>query len=98
VGRRALPKNGKRYYTIPEVLRKDEIARAMKLYEKCKETKEEFNQRCTKEIVGPILFRVNEHTGSNNGAEYWAYCVEYHISAMSREERQHVLANLNAVE
>jgi hypothetical protein len=77
-----MPKNGKRYYTIPEVLKKDEIERAMKPYDECEKTNEDFNQRCTNEIVGPIISRINGYTGVNNRAEFWVDCLEHHLRSV----------------
>jgi hypothetical protein len=93
-----MPKKGKKYYTITELLTKDEIARAMNLYGECKKGKEDFNKLCAEQIVGGILSRVNGRTGLKGTAEYWANCIEYYLSATSREERRHLAAHLNAVQ
>jgi hypothetical protein len=81
-----MPKNGKRYYNLPELLTKDEINRATILYDACKKTKEDFNQRCTEEIVAPIMSRVNAHTGYNKRAEYLAYRIESYLKSVRGEK------------
>jgi len=87
VGKMGMPKNGKRYYSLAELLTKDEIDRAMMLYDACKKANEDFNQRCTEEIVAEIMSRVNAHTGYNKRAKYLAYRLESYLKSMAGQVR-----------
>lgn len=61
--------------TLGEIFTADELKRAEKLYKECNGIV--FNKRCTAEIVAPVLARINQVTGQENDANYWAYGIEY---------------------
>jgi hypothetical protein len=59
-----MPGGDRRVYKLTDLFTDDELNRAMKLYIECKNTKENFRRRCTKEVVEPIVSRVNAHVGT----------------------------------
>jgi hypothetical protein len=70
-----------KWYKITDLFTKDEINRAMILYDECRNKKEDFVQRCTKEVVGPIISRVNAHTGYKNSPASLVYRLEMYLKS-----------------
>jgi hypothetical protein len=73
--------DGITYAKITDLFTKAEIDRARLLFLECIESNE-FYRRCTTEVVGPVISRVNEHTRHRNSAEYWAYCLAIYLGTV----------------
>ncbi len=63
--------------TVGQILTKEEMEQALKLYKECETYN--FASRCAKEIIAPVISRINRDSGQENDARYLAYCVEYAI-------------------
>ena len=81
-----MPGGDRRLYKLTDLFTHDELNLAMKLFIECKKTKEDFTARCARERVGPVISRINKHTGYDNNPEYLAYCLEISIRSVGREE------------
>jgi hypothetical protein len=82
-----MPGGDRRVYRLTDLLTKDELNRAMKLFIRCKNTKEDFRQRCAEEVVEPIISRVNEDAGYNASPASLVYRLEVYLRAVRGEER-----------
>lgn len=69
--------------TAKELFTKDELAKATKLFHQCQGTGERFSTHCAKDIVEPIMERINKVTGQKNNQLYFAYLLEYLIRSES---------------
>jgi hypothetical protein len=78
---------GRRLYKLTDLLTKDELNRAMKLFIECKRTREHFTERCAKEVVEPIISRVKEYGGHDASPASLAYRLELYLRAVRGEER-----------
>jgi hypothetical protein len=61
--------------SVSDFLTVDETITAMKLYQKAREGT--FAKKCAKEIITPILPRINEKLGQENDPLFLAYTVEH---------------------
>ena len=61
--------------TVDQILTREELLRAMSLYETCLEGT--FAKRCDEEIITPVLARINATLGHENDSRFLAYAVEY---------------------
>jgi hypothetical protein len=81
-----MPGGDRRVYKLTDLLTKDELNQAMKLFIECKNTQENFRQRCTQEVVEPIISRVNAHAGYNASSASLVYRLEMYLRAVRGEE------------
>jgi hypothetical protein len=82
-----MPSGGRRLYRLTDLLTKDELNRAMKLFIECKRTREHFTERCIKEVVEPIISRVTECAGCDASAESLVYRLEMYLRAVRGEAK-----------
>jgi hypothetical protein len=82
-----MPGGDRRVYKLTDLFTKDELYQAMKLFTECKNTKESFYQRCTTEVVEPIISRVYAHAGYNPSPTSLVYRIEMYLRAVRGEER-----------
>lgn len=67
-----------KYVKIGDIFTDQELEAARKLYQQVSDAgTHDFAARCAKEIIEPILPRINEKTGQENDAKYFAYMLEY---------------------
>jgi hypothetical protein len=78
---------GRRLYKLTELFTNDELNKATKLFIECKNTQEDFQQRCAKEVVQPIIARLNEDYGYSADASSLVYRLEIYVRALRGEER-----------
>jgi hypothetical protein len=81
-----MPGGDRRVYKLTDLLTKDELNRAMRLFIRCKNSKENFRQLCAEEIVEPIISRVNEDAGYNASPASLVYRLEVYLRAVRGEE------------
>src|SRR5919109_523619 len=81
-----MPGGDRRVYKLTDLLTKDELNRVMKLFIECKNTKENFRQRCTTEVVEPIITRVNACAGYNASSASLVYRLEMYLRAVRGED------------
>ena len=81
-----MPAYGRKWYKLTELFTTDEIHRAMILFLECKRMKEDFNYRCAKELVEPVIARVNEHTEDDNSPEALVCRLEMYIKSIRGEK------------
>lgn len=63
---------------IGDIFTNQELEAAKKLYQQVSDAgTHDFATRCAKEIITPILPRINAKTGQENDAKYFAYMLEY---------------------
>jgi hypothetical protein len=74
-------------YKLTDLFSNDELNRAMKLFIECKNTKENFRQRCTKEVVEPVISRFDEYAGCNATPASLVYRLEMYLRAVRGEQR-----------
>jgi hypothetical protein len=60
---------------LSDFLTVEEVVKAIKMYRDAKEGT--FARKCAKEIITPVLPRINKMLGQKNNALYLAYMVEY---------------------
>jgi hypothetical protein len=82
-----MPGGDRRVYKLTDLFAKDELNRAMKLFIECRNTRENFRQRCTKEVVEPIISRVNACAGYDASPASLVYRLEVYLRALRGEER-----------
>jgi hypothetical protein len=82
----AEPEDDMKHYKITELFTTDEINRAMKLFIECKNTKEHFNVRCAREVVQPIISRVNANDEYDNSPASLSYRLEIYLKYVRGEE------------
>jgi hypothetical protein len=82
-----MPGGSRRLYKLTDLLTTDELNRAMKLFIECKRTREHFTDRCAKEVVEPIISRVNEYAGYDASPASLVYRLEMYLRAVRGEER-----------
>jgi hypothetical protein len=82
-----MPGGDRRVYKLTDLFTKDELSRAMKLFIECKNTKANFRQRCTKEVVEPIVTRVNADAGYDASPSSLVYRLEVYLRAVGGEQR-----------
>jgi hypothetical protein len=80
-----MPVNGSKWHKITDLLTPDEIDRAMILLLECKKTKENFNKRCAKEVVEPVMSRVKAHAGYNDNPGSLVYRLERYLRSVAHE-------------
>jgi hypothetical protein len=73
-------------HKVTELFTKDEVKRAMALFLECKDTKENFNTRCTNEVVEPALSRVNAQTVCDYSPSSLVYRLEMHLKSIRGEK------------
>jgi hypothetical protein len=81
-----MPEDRVEYHNITDLFTIDEINRATDLFFECKKAREDFTARCTRDIVEPVISRINKYTGYDNNPEYLAYCLEIYIKSVGAEE------------
>lgn len=64
-------------FTLPDFLTAEEIDKAVALYAKCRWQGIAFAPVCERDIVAPVLDRINEALGQENSAGFLAYVIEY---------------------
>jgi len=69
---------------LKDFLTDAEIARAVKLYGEA--APGTFARRCDREIIRPILPRINAKLGQENNSRYLAYAVEFAIVTASEKK------------
>jgi hypothetical protein len=89
-GDNVVPEDDRIWCNITDLFTTDEIDRAMTLFLECKNTKEDFTTRCTKDVVERVIHRVNAHTGNNNSAAALVYRLEMYLRSVMREERESI--------
>jgi hypothetical protein len=73
--------------TMEELFANEELHRARALYVSYNDADHDvFRREVCDHIVKPKLIKINEYTGHDISAEYWAYCLECYLGAMSKEE------------
>jgi hypothetical protein len=73
--------------TMEELFTNEELHRARALYVSYNDAdRGDFQREVCDHIVTPKLNKINEYTGHDNSAEYWAYCLECHLGAVREEE------------
>jgi hypothetical protein len=77
--------DGGPWYKITDLFTTDEIDRSMTLFLECKKTKEDFNSNCTKEVVEPVISRINARTGFNNSPASLVYRLEMYLMSVMGE-------------
>jgi hypothetical protein len=77
-----MPGGDRRVYKLTDLFAKDELNRAMKLFIECRNTRENFRQRCTKEVVEPIISRVNALAGYDASTASLVYRLEMYLRAV----------------
>jgi hypothetical protein len=82
-----MPGGDRRVYKLTDLFTTDELNRTMKLFLECRNTREDFKQRCTKEVVEPIISRVNADAGYNASPASLVYRLEMYLRAVRGEER-----------
>jgi hypothetical protein len=70
-----------KWHKITDLFTTDEINRAMILYDECRNTQDDFTQRCSKEVVEPVISRVNAHTGYKNSPASLVYRLEMYLKS-----------------
>jgi hypothetical protein len=84
-----MPGGSRRLYKLTDLLTKDELNQAMKLFIECKRTREHFTERCAKEVVEPIITRVHECAGYDASPAFLAYRLEMYLRAVRGEGVTH---------
>jgi hypothetical protein len=82
-----MPGGDRRVYKLTDLFTTDELNRTMKLFIECRNTREDFKQRCTKEVVEPIISRVNADAGYNASPSSLVYRLEVYVRAVRGDER-----------
>ena len=87
IGRRHknAPLNGRRPYKLTDLFTTEELNRAMILFIECKNTREDFNTRCTKEIVEPAIARINDYAWQDNSTASLVYRLEMYLRSVRGE-------------
>jgi hypothetical protein len=80
-----MPGGDRRVYMLTDLFTRDELNRVMKLFLECRNTKENFKERCTKEVVEPVLSRVNADAGYNASPSSLVYRLEMYLRAVRGE-------------
>jgi hypothetical protein len=86
-GGKYMPGGDRRVYKLTDLLTTDELNRTMILFIECKRTNENFKERCSKEVVDPIISRVNEYAGYNTTPAALVYRLEMYVRAVRGEAR-----------
>ena len=60
--------------TIGDFLSPDEILAAYRLY---RANPDEFHKECLKQVIEPVMDRINRDLGQENNASYLTFCVEF---------------------
>jgi hypothetical protein len=74
--------NGRIWHKITDLFTTHEINRAMILSLECKKMREDFNSRCVKELVEPVISRVDAYTGFKNNPASLAYRLEMYLKSV----------------
>jgi hypothetical protein len=82
-----MPRDGWKWRKLTDLFTTDELNRAMILLLECEKTKEDFNARCTKELVGPVMSRVNANAWQNNSPASLVYRLKMYARAVKGGER-----------
>ncbi len=69
-----------KHIAITDFLTPKEIDEAAKLYADCRKVGATFAVLCERQIITPVLDRINEALGQENDARFLAYMVEYVMS------------------
>lgn len=72
--------------SLPDFLTGSEIAQASRLWRVCQRSKEPFAPRCEREIIRPVIARINESLGQENDPRFLAYAVEYVLGKIADRE------------
>jgi hypothetical protein len=77
--------------TIQDFLTPEEIEKAADLYAKCTadDQSEPFSVLCTRDIIEPVIDRINRTLGQENDPKYLAYCVEYVMTKLRERDSMH---------
>jgi hypothetical protein len=71
-----MPGGDRRVYKLTDSFTKDELNQTMKLFIECNNSKKTFRHRCAKEVVEPIITRVNALAGYNASSAALVYRLE----------------------
>jgi hypothetical protein len=82
-----MPRGGRRSFKLTDLFTKDELSRVMELFIECRNTRESFNQRCTREVVEPIMSRLNAYEGCNATPASLVCRLAMYVKAVRGEER-----------
>jgi hypothetical protein len=77
--------------TIQDFLTPEEIEKAADLYAKCAadDKSAPFSVVCAREIIEPVIDRINHALGQENDPKYLAYCVEYTLMKLLERDSVH---------
>jgi hypothetical protein len=78
-----MPGDGRKSQQITDLLTPEEIDRAMILLLECKKTRKNFNERCAKEVVEPVMSRVKAHAGYNDNPGSLVYRLERYLRSVA---------------
>jgi hypothetical protein len=84
-GKKNAPLNERRLYKLADLFTTAELNRAMILFIECKNTKEDFNARCAKEIVEPAISRINDYALEDNSTASLVYRLEMYLRSVRGE-------------
>jgi hypothetical protein len=73
---------GRKTVTLPDFLTGSEIAKASKLYKECQYRRVPFAPECERQIILPVINRINAELGQENDPRFLAYAVEYVLSTV----------------
>jgi len=63
---------------LGDILTNEEIADALRLFKECqKDCGVGFAGKCAKQIIEPVLDRINKKLGQENDAHYLGFAIEY---------------------
>jgi hypothetical protein len=82
-----MPPSGWRWYKLTDLFSNDDLNRAMKLFIECRNTKENFRQRCIREVVEPVLSRFDECARCNATPASLVRRLEMYLRAVRGELR-----------
>jgi hypothetical protein len=76
---------------IQELLTLEEIEKAADLYAKCAADDQSppFSVLCARDIIEPVIDRINQALGQENDPKYLAYCVEYVMTKLFEHDAMH---------
>lgn len=77
--------------TIQDFLTPEEIEKASDLYTKCAadDHSAPFSVLCARDIIEPVIDRINRDLGQENDPKYLAYCVEYVMTKLRESDSMH---------
>ena len=67
----------KRQITLQDFLTNSEITKCQRLFHKCRTEKLIFAEECRREVIEPIMAKINKKLGGENDPKFLSYAVEY---------------------